>query len=126
MTTRELFRPVGLFELRLIRDTGYAAFPPRLEHQPIFYPVLNADYAAQIARDWNTTDAASGYMGAVTAFDVNAAYLQQFEEKIVGGTLHRELWIPAERLDEFNQHIAGLIRVIAVFYGDDFSAEREW
>lgn len=60
---RELFRPVGLYELRLIEASGYSAFPPRLEMQPIFYPVLNVDYVIQIARDWNTTDIQSGYMG---------------------------------------------------------------
>lgn len=53
--TTELFRPVGQEELNLIREGGFVAFPPRLPEQPIFYPVLNAEYAIQIARDWNTT-----------------------------------------------------------------------
>lgn len=123
---RELFRPVGLYELRLIRDSGYSSFPPRLAHQPIFYPVLNEDYAIQIARDWNTKDANSGYMGAVTAFDVDTNYLAQFEEQVVGSSQHRELWIPAEKLDEFNQHIIGHIRILAVFYGEQFSDDKEW
>ncbi len=51
-----LFRPVGVTELALIEELDFRAFPPRLEIQPIFYPVLNFDYAAQIARDWNTRD----------------------------------------------------------------------
>ncbi len=46
-----LFRPVGTKELELIAQLDFCAFPPRLEIQPIFYPVLNFDYAAQIARD---------------------------------------------------------------------------
>jgi hypothetical protein len=37
MTT--LFRPAGLHELSLIWDSGMREFPPRLPHQPIFYPV---------------------------------------------------------------------------------------
>ncbi len=49
-----LFRPVGQNELNLIKESGYKAFPPRLPEQPIFYPVLNEEYATQIARDWNT------------------------------------------------------------------------
>lgn len=49
-----LYRPVGIKELELIALSDWAAFPPRLPHQPIFYPVLNFQYAAQIARDWNT------------------------------------------------------------------------
>lgn len=123
---RTLYRPVGLYELRLIRDSGYRAFPPRLPHQPIFYPVLNLEYAEQIARDWNTQDTNSAYMGAVTAFDVDADYLAQFEEQTVGAASHRELWIPAERLDEFNANISGLIRVVNIYYGDNYSDERAW
>lgn len=124
--TRTLYRPVGLYELRLIVETSYKAFPPRLPHQPIFYPVLNMDYAIQIARDWNTRDAASGYMGVVTAFDVDANYLMQFEEKVVGASMHRELWIPAEAMDTFNHHLVGEIKVITAYYGKQFEGEREW
>lgn len=56
--TTTLYRPVGQFELDLICESGYKAFPPRLPYQPIFYPVLNEAYAAQIAREWNTGDSA--------------------------------------------------------------------
>lgn len=49
--TVTLFRPVGQKELDLIAASGNRAFPPRLPHQPIFYPVLNEEYATQIARD---------------------------------------------------------------------------
>ena len=58
-----LFRPVGQKELDLIWESGWSAFPPRHAFQPVFYPVTNEEYAAQIARDWNTKDAASGYVG---------------------------------------------------------------
>ena len=51
-----LYRPVGEQELALIRESGYTAFPPRLPEQPIFYPVLNEQYAAEIAGKWNTKD----------------------------------------------------------------------
>lgn len=123
MSTQTLYRPVGIKELDLIRQADWRAFPPRLEWQPIFYPVLNFEYAEQIARDWNTKDEASGYAGFVTAFDVDAEYLQKFEEHVVGGSQHRELWIPAEDLAEFNTHIQGKIRVMTAFYGELYDGE---
>jgi hypothetical protein len=60
--TVTLFRPTGEKELALIRDSGWAAFPPRLPDQPTFYPVLNEEYATQIARDWNARDSGAGYV----------------------------------------------------------------
>ncbi len=119
-----LYRPIGLKELRLILQADLRAFPPRLEHQPIFYPVLNFEYAEQIARDWNTKDPVSDYVGFVTAFDVDADYLSQFEPQAVGTKTHQELWVPAAQLDEFNQHIRGKIRIKAVYYGNLFTGER--
>ena len=112
MNTRTLFRPVGPAELELIRESGWKRFPPRLPEQPIFYPVLNAEYARQIARDWNVKESGSGY---VTKFDVDSGYLEQFPRKVVGGSVHEELWVPAEQLDEFNDNIIGLIEVIESF-----------
>ena len=55
-----------------------------LDFQPIFYPVLNEEYATKIARDWNTKDAASGYVGYVTKFAVNSEYLSRFQVQTVG------------------------------------------
>lgn len=115
-----LYRPVGVKELELIIGSGMKAFPPRLEWQPIFYPVLNSPYAAQIASEWNTNDAFSGYAGFVTAFDLPEEYLEQFEVQTVGAEMHQELWIPADRLTEFNSMIAGKIRVEKYFPGDKF------
>ena len=44
-----LFRPTGEQEFVLIRDSGWRMFPPRLPDQPFFYPVLNEEYAAELA-----------------------------------------------------------------------------
>ena len=112
MSTRTLYRPVGPVELELIRIAGWKEFPPRLPEQPIFYPVLNQEYAAQIARDWNVKASGSGY---VTRFDVHRGYLEQFPKQIVGGSQHEELWVPAEDLGEFNSNIVGLIEVVESF-----------
>ncbi|MFN3653268.1 MAG: hypothetical protein ACK47B_27110 [Armatimonadota bacterium] len=111
-----LYRPVGQAELDLIRESGFREFPPRLSFQPIFYPVLNEEYAAQIARDWNTRDPNSGYVGYVTRFRVRTDYLQQYEPKQGGGGTHQEYWIPAEELPEFNRNLVGFIEVIAQFH----------
>jgi hypothetical protein len=113
--TVTLYRPVGQRELDLIRASGSRAFPPRLPHQPIFYPVLNEEYAAQIARDWNTKDEASGYRGYVTRFRVRKEFLDCYEVRQVGGAQHLEYWIPADELPEFNENLVGPIEVIAEF-----------
>ena len=112
MTTTTLFRPVGPTELELIRESGWKEFPPRLPEQPIFYPVLNQEYAAQIARDWNVKASGSGY---VTKFEVDASYLQRFSVETVGGSIHQELWVPATELAEFNSNIVGKIDVVESF-----------
>lgn len=109
-----LYRPVGEKELMLIADSSYKAFPPRLPEQPIFYPVLNKRYAIEIAEKWNTKDKNSGYKGYVTEFEVDDDYISRYEVQTVGASYHKELWIPAEELAEFNSHIIGKIRVIVV------------
>lgn len=114
--TITLFRPVGQKELELIQASGMCAFPPRLPSQPIFYPVLNEDYAVQIARDWNTKDVASGYVGYVTRFRVKGEFLRPYPVRQVGNRIHQEYWIPAEDLEELNRNIIGEIEVIAEFH----------
>ncbi len=110
MKTITLYRPVGQKELELIIDSGYKRFPPRLVWQPIFYPVMNQPYAEQIASQWNTEDEAGGYVGHVLSFDVEEDYIEQFPIQNVGGEIHNELWVPAEQLDDFNNHIVGEIK----------------
>lgn len=105
----------------LIFDSGMKAFPPRLPEQPIFYPVLNEDYARQIARDWNAPSAESGFAGFVTSFDMRIDYLKRFPVKTVGSSVHQELWVPAEELEDFNNHILGHIRAVGVYYGAGFT-----
>lgn len=118
-----LYRPVGLKELELIAAAGFKAFPPRLPYQPIFYPVLNCDYAEQIARDWNTRDTASGFAGFVTRFEIQDTYVSKFPVQVAGNKTHQELWVPAEELEAFNQHIVGRIEVVRSYYGASFGGE---
>ena len=110
--TTTLYRPVGPDELELIRASGHRRFPPRLHHQPFFCPVLNEEYACQIARDWNVRHVGVGY---VTRFRVDTAYLERHTVQTVGSAIHQEYWIPAEELTQFNAHIVGCIEVVAAF-----------
>jgi hypothetical protein len=115
------YRPVGQAELDLIRESDFRTFPPRLPHQPIFYPVLEAAYAVQIARDWNTKDVTSGFIGYVTRFAVRADFLARYPVQTAGARIHREYWIPAEELDEVNRNIVGTIDIIEEYRQPDRS-----
>ena len=119
-----LYRPIGLTELRLIAELNFRVFPPRLAIQPIFYPVLNEDYATQLARDWNTRDPVSGFCGFVLRFEIDDEFAARYPVQTVGARVHRELWVPAEELDEFNAHITGRIEVVSQFYGEKFAGEK--
>ena len=115
--TVTMYRPVGKNELALIEASGFAAYPPRLPDQPIFYPVLNEGYARQIAKDWNSRLNADKE-GYVTRFAVRKDVADRYAPEIVGGREHAEIWVPAEELDDFNAAITGKIEVIAK-YADD-------
>jgi hypothetical protein len=120
----KLFRPVGVNELKLIKESGMTKFPPRLPEQPIFYPVMNIEHARQIALEWNTKST-PGYAGFVTEFDIEDEYISRFEIRTVGSSTHKELWIPADELDEFNSHIIGEIRVVEAYYGENYTGNKE-
>jgi hypothetical protein len=75
LETTILYRPVGPKELELIAASGYTQFPPRLPDQPIFYPVLNEEYAKQIARDWNVSASGAGY---VIRFSVRKSFADRY------------------------------------------------
>jgi len=111
--TKTLYRPVNEAELKLVELSGWSKFPPRLPEQPIFYPVMNIEYAIQIASQWNVPAYGSGF---VLQFDVDSNYLKRFNVENVGGQIHNELWIPSDELEEFNNHIVGKIRLCASLY----------
>jgi hypothetical protein len=121
--TTTLWRPTGPAEWDLVERSGFRAWPPRLPEQPIFYPVLNEEYAAKIARDWNVP--ASG-VGIVTRFEIETEYLDRFPVQQAGGQTILEYWIPAEQLDEFNAHLVGPIVEVVRFekQGDDVIEAR--
>jgi hypothetical protein len=111
-----LWRPTGPQELGLVRASGWRAWPPRLPDQPIFYPVLNEEYAIKIARDWNVPASGVGY---VTRSAVEREFAERYPVRQVGGRDVLELWVPAEELDEFNRHIVGTIELVHEFRTDE-------
>ncbi|MFD4143592.1 hypothetical protein [Streptomyces sp. NPDC058572] len=111
--TTTLWRPTGPKELELVRESEFRAWPPRLPEQPIFYPVLDEDYAITIARDWNVKHDGAGF---VTRFQVESGFLTRYPVQQAGGRTILELWVPAEELDDFNAHIVGTIEVVHEFH----------
>lgn len=117
-----LYRPVEPLELEAIRDSGFARFPARRPGQPLFYPLAQEDYARAVARESCAPAAGVGY---VTRFQVDRGYLSQFPLHPARLPRTLEYWVPAEELDEFNDHIQGRIEVVAEYRDDDGSAGRE-
>ncbi|WP_135228842.1 hypothetical protein [Deinococcus fonticola] len=119
--TVTLYRPTGLQELKLVAGSGWRLWPPRLPDQPLFYPVLNFEYAEKIARDWKAkrNDPPVGF---VTAFEVRSDMATKYEIQVVGAReRHQELWVPAEDLEAFSDAIVGQIRVMAHYAGEGFT-----
>ena len=108
LDTTTMFRPIGPGEHDLLVKNEFAAWPPRLPGQPIFYPVANVEYARQITREWNVRTYGIGW---VTSFNVCAAFASRYPIQKVGGTTHTEWWIPSEDLQELNRDIVGKITV---------------
>jgi hypothetical protein len=89
-----LISPTGPEEMELLAASGYRRWPPRLPGQQIFYPVLNEEYATQIARDWNVPRGGGGY---VTKFRVRRSFLDRYEVQQVGGRTNPRVLDPGGR-----------------------------
>lgn len=110
--TVTLWHPTGPQELVLVTASGWRAWPPRLPDQPIFYPVLNEDYATRIARGLkrhrqrrrarHPLPGPHPVPGALPAAPV-------------GGQTILEYWIPAKDLPALNDAIVGRIELVASF-----------
>jgi hypothetical protein len=110
--TITMYRPTGPEELKLVEESGFKKWPPRLPEQPIFYPVTNQQYAKEIATKWNINDSGVGY---ITRFAVKRAFVERYQIEQVGASYHTEWWIPAEELEELNNNIVGEIEVIGEY-----------
>jgi len=105
-----LYRPVNKAELDLIAESDWTKFPPRLPEQPIFYPVLNLEYAKKIHK-WNMAAYGDGY---IVEFEIDNMFLviHHIEPHNVGGKNDNEFWIKSDDLDNFNNHIVGKIKLV--------------
>jgi len=108
-----LYRPIGPGQLTAIIRAHWREFPPRLAHQPFFFPLLDKQYAQRVARQWNLSNSGAGF---VTQFKVQADFLDQYEPKRIGGPSNWEYRIPAHALVDFNQHILGQIQVVDAYF----------
>ena len=118
-----LYRPVGLAELEFMARLGCDDFRHGFRNSRSSIRCSTSS-TRQIALNWNTKDSAGRAIeaGFVTEFDLPAEYVERFEEHTVGSSLHKELWVPAEELEEFNSQILGRIRVTEAFYGATIKA----
>ena len=55
---------------------------------------------------------------------MNDDYVKKFKIETVGSSMHKELWIPAEELEEFNRNIIGKIKIADAFYGQDYNGKK--
>ena len=110
--TVTLYRPTGPEELKLVEDSGFKRWPPRLPGQPIFYPVTNEQYAVEIASQWNVKDSGVGF---VTRFRVRRRFMDRYDVHTVGAAHHTEWWVPDAELEELNDNIVGEIEVIGEY-----------
>lgn len=85
--TVTMYRPTGPKELKLVEESGFKKWPPRLQEQPIFYPVTNEEYAKEIAVKWNIKSSGVGY---VTRFKVKEEFVKRYEIHQVGNSYHKE------------------------------------
>ncbi len=54
-------------------------------------------------------------IGYVTVFNVKKEFMDKYEIHQVGDNYCMEWWIPAEELEEMNDNIVGLIKVIGEY-----------
>lgn len=59
---------------------------------------------------------ASG-VGYVTRFDVASAFMDRYAVQQAGGSELTEWWVPAEELEDLNDHIVGPIVLVAEVRG---------
>jgi len=108
----KLYKAVGQLELDLIKESG--KFPPRRKGQDTFHPVLSHYYAAKIGENWTVNHELSDGVSYILEFKVDGLYFLKQKVHDIGG-LDQELWIPSNKLDEFNDSIIDDIHVVAEY-----------
>lgn len=116
--TVTLYQPVSMEELQAIKALDWKAFPAHDPEQPIFRPVVDEAFAAQLAREWNAAHT-TYRRGYVVRFTVSKAFMTAYENKAAGVRGHEEYWIPPEDLSLLNAAIQGQIAIAGTFAGHD-------
>ncbi|MCH1939876.1 hypothetical protein [Holdemania massiliensis] len=57
----------------------------------------------------------------MTEFEIDDNYIKKYESHCVGSEIHKELWIPAEKMPEFNENILGRIQIKRAYYGTEYT-----
>lgn len=95
--------PAGVGYVLVGKSGGVASLNPRL---------MAAKPPALEVGGWNVPTSGSAF---VMKFEVDAGYLTKFTKECVGSKMHRELWVPAGELEEFNRRIVGPIQITRSF-----------
>lgn len=120
----ELYRPLDTDEFRAVEESGFKKFPARTGKQPLFTVLLSEEGASRIASRMRT-DRTMENKSYVVSFTVDDAYISQFPVHGSDEADADALWIPAEEMTIFNEHLVGDIRLRASYEisrGDTFFA----
>ena len=113
----ELYRPMSAEEYEKLAARNFTGFPPCRDDQQLFTLLLSQQGAAAIARRMRIAKHSEPtvYVVSVTAED---SYIRQYPVQHKEDPDRSAVWIPAEELDQLNQHLLGKIRVIEQFNVD--------
>lgn len=78
-----LYRPVGSKRIGADKEKQLSQISTEINGTAYFYPVLNEQYATEIASSWNVKYN-EDHRGYVTKFEVDDQYCGQFEVHQVG------------------------------------------
>jgi hypothetical protein len=118
--TTILYRPAGQEELDLVKKSGFKAFPPAVEAQPVLNFLESEEYATFIARQVDANKSSSGYIGYVLSVSVHTDFITQFAIRKEGSAIALEYEIPADRIIQFNENIVGMIELIAQYTNNSY------
>src|SRR5436190_17268758 len=94
---------------------GIHTVSPRAPTDLRIRALLSEHYAVQIARDWDTKDERSGFVGYVLRFNVKRSFLNNYEIHTAGNSERREYRTPVADFERFDENIGGNIGVIRSF-----------
>jgi hypothetical protein len=108
---------VGRDELDRIRANDFRRLPPPPAGQAFLRLAVTRERAAEVAVDWSTRERVGDCSDVyLTRLHVDSVFFARSSPQRVPCSPHREYLVPADRLDEFNGSIRGLIEVVAEYH----------